>query len=69
MCKKLLYLTSLILLLGLVSTVQATTYYVSPSGNDNNNGTSPSTAWKTITKVNSVTFAAGDSILSESAVT
>ncbi len=64
MCKKLLCLTSLILLC-LAGTVQATTYYVSPSGNDNNNGTSPATAWKTIAKVNSVTFAAGDSILFE----
>ena len=63
MCKKLLCLTSLILLLGLVSTVQATTYYVSPTGNDLNAGTSTSTAWKTIAKVNSVTFAPGDSIL------
>jgi len=58
-------LMSFVLLLGLVSTVQATTYYVSPSGNDNNAGTSTSTAWKTIAKVNSVTFAAGDSILFE----
>jgi hypothetical protein len=31
----------------------ATTYYVSPSGNDNNNGTSPSTAWASLTRVNS----------------
>ena len=63
MFKKLLCLTSLILLLGLAGMVQATTYYVSPSGNDNNAGTSTSTAWKTIAKVNSRTFAPGDSIL------
>jgi len=65
MCKKLLCLTTLILVLGLAGMVQATTYYVSPSGNDNNAGTSTSTAWKTTAKVNSMTFAAGDSILFE----
>jgi len=41
-----------------------TTYYVdSVNGNDSNNGTSPSTAWKTLGKVNSVTFQPGDRIL------
>jgi len=69
MCRKLIILASLISLLGLVSTVQATTYYISPSGNDNNAGTSTSTAWKTIAKVNSRTFAAGDSILFEGSQT
>jgi hypothetical protein len=42
----------------------ATTYYVSSStGNDGNAGTSSAAAWQTIAKVNSQTFAAGDSIL------
>ena len=49
--------------MGLAGVVQATTYYVSPSGNDNNAGTSTSTAWQTTTKVNSRTFSPGDSIL------
>ena len=40
-----------------------TTYYVSPTGNDSNNGTSTSTPWKTIAKVNSKTFNPGDQIL------
>ncbi|MEI6529767.1 MAG: right-handed parallel beta-helix repeat-containing protein [Candidatus Falkowbacteria bacterium] len=41
-----------------------TTYYVSfSSGSDSNNGTSVSTPWKTIAKVNSQTFKAGDFIL------
>jgi len=41
-----------------------TNYYVdSVNGNDNNNGTSTSTAWKTVTKINSKTFLAGDQIL------
>ncbi|HEX5234672.1 MAG TPA: choice-of-anchor D domain-containing protein [Silvibacterium sp.] len=42
-----------------------TTYYVSNCGtvgNDSNDGTSPSTAWKTIAKVNSSTFKPGDNI-------
>jgi len=42
----------------------ATTYYVSSStGNDANAGISSAAAWQTIAKVNSQTFAAGDSIL------
>lgn len=42
-------------------------YYVdSINGNDSNNGTSTSTAWKTFTKVNSTTFKPGDQILLKS---
>jgi len=65
MCKKTLLLISFALLPLLINSALATTYYVSPTGNDLNAGTSTSTAWQTITKVNSVTFAAGDSILFE----
>lgn len=40
------------------------TYYVdATSGNDLNTGDSPSSAWKTISKINSFTFFPGDSIL------
>jgi beta-glucanase (GH16 family) len=42
-----------------------TTYYVSPAGNDSNNGTSPSTPWRTAEKVNSTTFNGGDAVLFE----
>ncbi len=35
----------------------------SAAGNDSNNGTSTSTPWQTLTKVNATTFAPGDSIL------
>jgi PKD repeat protein len=46
------------------SAALATTYYVdSVSGNDNWNGQSPSTAWQTLSKVNSTTFEPGDEIL------
>src|SRR6185437_5872170 len=42
----------------------ATTYYVSSStGNDNNSGTDPSSAWQSINKVNSVSLRPGDNVL------
>ena len=42
-----------------------TQYYISPSGDDGNDGLTPGTAWQTITAVNTFTFARGDSILFE----
>ncbi len=39
------------------------TYYIAPTGNDANNGTSQSSPWRSINKVNTVSFQAGDSIL------
>ena len=43
---------------------KATTYYVSSSGNDGNSGTSSSSPWQTISKVNSFkNFSPGDNIL------
>jgi hypothetical protein len=44
-------------------TLQGVDYYVSNLGNDTNTGNSELTAWKTISKVNSRTFVAGDRIL------
>lgn len=41
----------------------ATTYYVSTSGNDKNSGSSTSAPWQTISKVNGISFAAGDTVL------
>ncbi len=50
-----------------VAHASGTTYYVdSVAGNDNNNGTSTSTPWKTLTKVNGTTFQPGDEILFKS---
>jgi uncharacterized repeat protein (TIGR02059 family) len=40
-----------------------TTYYVSSAGNDGSNGTSTSTSWATLNKVNGFSFVAGDNIL------
>lgn len=45
------------------SNVPAIDYYVSSSGNDANAGTSPSTPWRTLSKVNRFTFTPGDRIL------
>lgn len=68
-------LLSLLLLVSLAFTLApapsadaaGTVYYVdSAAGNDTANGTSTSTAWKTLTKVNATTFQPGDQILFKS---
>lgn len=41
-------------LFGSQTAMAQTTYYVSTAGNDNNNGTSPSTPWRTIDTVNQI---------------
>lgn len=41
----------------------APTYYVSPTGNDNADGLTPATAWSSLAKVDSTTYAPGTSIL------
>ena len=45
---------SFFLLLLFATAVHANTYYVSATGNDDNNGTSPVNAFKTLTKVNTL---------------
>jgi Right handed beta helix region len=55
--KKILYI---LFLLPLFS--NSAVYYVSNTGNDSNNGTTTGTAWKTLAKVNSSSFSAGDTI-------
>src|SRR5665647_3772078 len=46
-------------------TANATNYYISSSGNDANNGTSTSTPWKTLNKLNSYfsSLTPGDNVL------
>src|SRR5450432_71469 len=53
----------LVLLIGV--NVNATTYYFAASGNDANNGTSPSTPWQSMSKLNSVfsSLNPGDNVL------
>lgn len=54
---------TILFILSFQSGFSQTTYYVSSAGNDANNGTSTSTPWQTLTKVNSRTFVPGDQIL------
>ena len=57
-------LLTLLLCCAFASLACATTYYVdSVAGNDNNGGTSSGSPWQNLTKVNTITFAAGDQIL------
>jgi hypothetical protein len=51
----------LALLAGLAHSASAAEYFVSPNGNDSNNGTSVSSAWRTIAKANGV-LVAGDTL-------
>jgi len=62
MLRSILYI---VLFLSCTHSVQATIYYISPTGSDSASGTSTSTAWRTIAKVNTSTFAPGDEILFE----
>ncbi len=47
--------------------IAGTTYYISPNGDDANNGTSPETAWKTLEAINAYSdrLQAGDGVLFE----
>lgn len=55
---------SMLVILMPAQTVQAAdTYYVSPNGDDSNNGLSPASPWKTVAKVNATSFQPGDTIL------
>jgi hypothetical protein len=61
-CYKKVLITGIVLLVGV--TLHAKKYYIDAiDGVDTKNGTSISTAWKSLSKVNSTTFVAGDSIL------
>ncbi|GAB3198155.1 hypothetical protein ABID22_000626 [Pontibacter aydingkolensis] len=55
----------ILLLITFSMRVTAKTYYISSTGNDQNTGLSPASAWHSISKVNSHTFIPGDSILFE----
>jgi hypothetical protein len=46
-----------------------TTYYLSPTGNDLNKGTSPTKAWASFTNVNNLALKAGDQILLQGGAT
>lgn len=63
----LLVYLSAIALSALISTpsLQAAVYYVSPQGDDEASGISPTAAWRSIEKVNETEFGPGDEILFE----
>jgi hypothetical protein len=52
-----------------VLTATGTTYYVSSHGSDQNSGTSPTQAWRTVKRVNSAALAPGDAVLFEGSAT
>lgn len=47
----------------------ATAYYLSPSGRDTASGTSPTSAWKTLTRASTHNYEPGDSVLLEGGAT
>ncbi|MHB1837679.1 MAG: right-handed parallel beta-helix repeat-containing protein [Solirubrobacteraceae bacterium] len=49
--------------------ISGVTYYVSPNGSDQNPGTSPALAWRTVGRVNSATLAPGDGVLFQGGAT
>src|ERR1043165_3329874 len=57
----------LIIILAVLSMncLKALTYYISPNGNDNNSGTSMSSPWQSISKLNSMNLAPGTIVLFE----
>src|SRR2546428_37558 len=58
-----LVLVLAISLIGVSSRAYATTYYIAASGNDSNNGLTTVSPWRTLAKVKSYHFLAGDVIL------
>lgn len=58
-----------LLVAAITAAAQQKTYFVSPDGNDAATGLSQAQAWKSIDKVNSVTFQPGDRILFQSGKT
>ena len=60
----------LIFLISISLSLFSKNYYIDAiGGNDSNNGNSISSSWKSLTKVNATTFAAGDSIMFKSGCT
>jgi len=59
--KKLILIFAMFLSLNV--SAQGKKYYVAVSGNDQNNGLSPHTAWRSIQKINGTNFKPGDTVL------
>jgi hypothetical protein len=56
------YIITSLLLIAVSNAALATDYYLSPSGSDNNAGTSTSKPWKTLSRANQAAFKPGDSL-------
>lgn len=65
MCWRVVRLLFLVLVLSAGGATEGADYYVSSSGSDDNAGTSPDEAWRSIEKVNGMSLAPGDRILFE----
>ncbi|MDX5419670.1 MAG: right-handed parallel beta-helix repeat-containing protein [Hymenobacteraceae bacterium] len=63
--KQAIALLTFLLLFLPASYTLAHTYYISPKGDDNNPGTSPYSAWRSIKQVNSHRYTSGDTLLFE----
>ncbi|MCS6917683.1 MAG: right-handed parallel beta-helix repeat-containing protein [Chitinophagales bacterium] len=59
-------LLQVILVVAWCAAAAQSSYYLSPSGNDANNGTSPAQAWRTLARASQQAFQPGDSLLLES---
>ncbi len=57
---------TLFVLLLFIANTNGSNYYLSNSGNDNNNGTSSTSPWKTLSKLNNISFTAGDTVFLKS---
>ncbi len=56
-------ITKIALIIVLVSaSINATNYYLSNSGNDSNSGITPSSPWKSLSKLNSIVLKPGDNV-------
>src|SRR4051794_34689208 len=69
MPRRLCLLVAVALTFAAPACARAATYYVSPSGSDSAAGTSASTPWKTVGRVNATTLSAGDTVLFQGGAT
>ncbi len=53
----------ILVIMSIAWTAAQTTYYVDPAGNDGAAGTSPTSAWRTVSKVSGMSFSPGDQVL------
>src|SRR4051794_24729130 len=69
MPRRLCLLLAVVLTFAAPACARAATYYVSPSGSDSAAGSSTSSAWMTVGRVNAASLSAGDTVLFEGGAT